>query len=895
MKKIKQKQNNLPRNPKNKNNLKKTTSIPDNNSTLLKFFKLKSTVNSIQTNEKKPLIKENFINLNEEMKNNNKDKKKNDINNFINDNDENKNKIDISNFVLFDENFTEELNKIFKDNFVDDFKQYLEDNFIHDMKEFFYPHDLKISRFTFNKFIQQIFNHFITKYLLNNYSELIYVSKQFISENSFNNNLSELELLSLKHNSNILLEYLPINLTESKLFYPELSSEIVKFIKNFKLNRYKRKQNYALILYRQNNDFTSYINKIKLICNQRGFNLLIKEDEVNKLMTFEKLKLINQNNIIGCLKEKNKKYLQIIDNLSNTSKWKKFINSLKYVNKFDEMDELIYKNQIKSQSTRNSTKSSKITSLSKNMNQINENLSQNLLTYIGHNNEIKKNINNINSNEYIISKRYQQNILAKFNKRKNLILFLDNFEDNEENIKYINQINGIIPNSKSPIIILTNNISLFKNLLIKENSNYLIHQIKNEGITQKENVIYMTFLIIYFNSFFPLVEFEKENLEKNQNMDTDNIEKEKEVENELDFEINIKDDENEKNNENYDYNLEKIKKEINKIFNETDLKNNHNKIFKSLLILSYIISLKNQYELDNILVYLKNLFQLIDKQLKNIQTKKDSISTLSLIQNIVLKEIEEYKLEDNENEKDISKLFENYEEDSFNDYEYGFINNLGEKDYENKIKNYGINKGIDYNKESYFYLNEFFYTNKYKKTFPHISNKEINERKIEDHKFFHNYYTQSNSIFNYNDIKRINMILVQIIYNERIKLEETSRFIGLRFSKRKIDKNFDIINEKINILNRIFRKCPSDLFTRYINAHNSKKYYIEFNIDNKKYYIPEKLNFYNYYEDYNLVEQIKSGQKIKFSEIQSDDEDEDDNDNDLNTDEESELNEEEEY
>ena len=32
--------------------------------------------------------------------------------------------------------------------------------------------------------------------------------------------------------------------------------------------------------------------------------------------------------------------------------------------------------------------------------------------------------------------------------------------------------------------------------------------------------------------------------------------------------------------------------------------------------------------------------------------------------------------------------------------------------------------------------------------------------------------------------------------------------------------------------------------------------------------------FYNYYEDYNLVEQIKSEQKIKYLEIQSDDEDE---------------------
>ena len=384
-------------------------------------------------------------------------------------------------------------------------------------------------------------------------------------------------------------------------------------------------------------------------------------------------------------------------------------------------------------------------------------------------------------------------------------------------------------------------------------------------------------------------------------MPIDDIEKEKDIENELDFVIHIKDDESEydiKNSENHDYNLEKIKKEINKIFNETDLKNNQNKIFKSLLILSYIISFKNQYELDNILVCLKNLFQLIDKELKNTQTKQNSLDILSLIQNFVLNEIEEYKIEDskiNKDEKDISTLYENCEEDSFFDYEYGYINKIGEKEYENKIKNFGINKGINYNKESYFCLNQFFYKNKFKKSINCISNKEIEERKTEDHKFFQNYYSQSNSYFNHNDLIKINMILIQIIYDKNIKSEEASRFIGLRVSKRKYNKNFDIIDEKINILNRIFRKCPSDLFIRYINAHNARNYYIKFNINDNKYYFPEKLIFYNYYEDYNLVEQIKSEQKIKYLEIQSDDEDEDDNDNDLNTDEESELNEEEEY
>ena len=37
---------------------------------------------------------------------------------------------------------------------------------------------------------------------------------------------------------------------------------------------------------------------------------------------------------------------------------------------------------------------------------------------------------------------------------------------------------------------------------------------------------------------------------------------------------------------------------------------------------------------------------------------------------------------------------------SFLDYEYGYIDKVGEKDYEFKLRNFGINKGIDYNKES---------------------------------------------------------------------------------------------------------------------------------------------------------------------------------------------------
>ena len=124
--------------------------------------------------------------------------------------------------------------------------------------------------------------------------------------------------------------------------------------------------------------------------------------------------------------------------------------------------------------------------------------------------------------------------------------------------------------------------------------------------------------------------------------------------------------------------------------------------------------------------------------------------------------------------------------------------------------------------------------------------------------------------------------------NESISLEDTSRFMGVRFSKRN-NKNNDIKNEKIVILNRIFRKCPLELFSKYINAHIGVNYYTEFIFDNKKYNLPEKLIFYNYYNDFYLLEKIQSEQKSKYAGIEDDDDDE----NDFICDEESELIEEE--
>ena len=76
------------------------------------------------------------------------------------------------------------------------------------------------------------------------------------------------------------------------------------------------------------------------------------------------------------------------------------------------------------------------------------------------------------------------------------------------------------------------------------------------------------------------------------------------------------------------------------------------------------------------------------------------------------------------------------------------------------------------------------------------------------------------------------------------------------------------------MLNKIFKKCNLDIFTNYINAHYGLKYFVEFVVDNKKYFIPEKILFYNYFNDYYLSDKIQC-ELIKYF---ADDEDEDDND-----------------
>ena len=444
------------------NTFKKTVSIEENNRTIDNFFKTSSIHKSTSIIQEIPNRRQVMKQLKHDKTDPIKDyrlsrynfyqskkKKKTKIKKFFKKKkEEDKQKMDVSKFILFGEKFSKEIKSILENNFLNNFKRYLNNTFPVDRNNIWPKQDLNILAEPFNKFIRKIFNHFITKFLLNTYPDLVYISQKYLVDQSKKNKYSELELLYYNNKPNIYLEYLPINNSESYLFYPELTIKIIKFINNFKKKKKKEKLPHGLILYRPNNDFVSYINKIRLICSQKGYNLLVKEDEINKLMEFEKLKLINQNYIIGSLKEKNKKYLEIIDNISSTEKWTNFLQENNIYNLIEKEEEKIFnsrkkrtksqniirnKNISKSQSTLNSTQTLTKKLLknksNKNNNKIDESATNTLLTFIGHGSseEIDDQENNEinNSRESIIAKNYQQNILEKFNKRKNVILFVD--------------------------------------------------------------------------------------------------------------------------------------------------------------------------------------------------------------------------------------------------------------------------------------------------------------------------------------------------------------------------------------------------------------------------------------------------------------------------------------
>ena len=903
---------------------KKNVSIRENNCTIFNFFKISSVHKSTSTpvvpdarqavtnsNKNKGNSEHNCFLSKFELDKSKQEKNTIILKNITKNTEEKDNKIDVSNFILFNENFSNEINNIFTNNFIRYFKRYLEDNFKNNNIKISCTKNLNISKNTFNKFIQQNFKYFIIKYLLNTYHDLIYVPEKYMMNQNKKNDLNEVDLLMYNDKPNIYLEYLPINLIECNLFYPDLCSYITKFLKNFRQKKRKKKPNSALLLYRPNSDFTAYITKINIICNQLGYRLLIREDEVNKLMNIDKLKEINQNYIIGSLQDKNLKYLKILDNISITEKWTNFLESNNIqiipskeikINKNKQYCKNQGKNKIQTTIDMTQILSNKII-LEKDNKEKNDEiniLSRKILTFIGHSNSnympTQEN-EKYTSKEYKIFQNYQQNILEKYNKRRNVILFVDNFEKNEENIRYINQINTIIPTSKSPIIILTNNLSMFIDNLTIGNTNlhtrYIYKQIENEGIKQKENIIYMVFLIIYFTVFFPKELSENRKEENNKiNKKPNRDEKiEKNEEKELDIVIQINNSELNSSIDNWEYKnyyLEKIKNTINNIFINNKLNHYNNELYTSIITISNIISMINDYEIDNILVYLKNFFELINYKIQKLNIKQKII----LLQKAVLSDIEKYEIRYYYDE-DISKISDIYDNNSFLDYEYGSINNIAENKYEEKLRNFGINKGIDYNKESYFYTNEHCYNYKNSNNYNYISNNEIEERIIEDHKFFQNYYNFTNTILNHSVISKLNMILCQIIINERISIEDTSRFIGTRYSKRNnnyhhqhnfnLNNNNLIMNEKISLLNKLFRKCPLESFTRYINAHIGYNYYTEFIMDDKKYFIPDKLLFYNYYNDYYLMEQIQSEHMNKYNE--NEEEEDDFGNNDLSEDE----------
>ena len=579
--------NNKIQNTLNKNNATnlsstvKKNATDANNTSILKYFfitedKIKQPVPSnsrqqVQTNKvkqkyKDPRLSKFKFSYTKKDKNSQSNGSSNKIIKSLSQSIEQNIKIDVSKYVLFSEKFSNAISLILSHNFLNRFRRFLNEELSKNQNQ------EKGAIKNFNNFIQNNFSIFITKYFLNIYNNLLYVPRIYIT-NKKANNINHLGLLSRTNKTNITLDFFsPINLNEANLFFPSLCSCLSDFIKQFKNIKKKNKKKQktknnkncknfkSLVLYRPNEDFRFFISKIELICNAFGYELLIREDDENKIMNFDKLKEIRQNKIISSLKEKSIKYLELMRHISNDDKWKKFINdnfkfnSIK--NKNDTTDIDVNQDNFEENNIELIDDEEEEEKLS-----LASNSSRCSITFLGH--DIRDNISNSQDSWKIgtrIFENFRQNILNKFDKRRNnIIIFVDPFYPNEEiNSKYIASISSMVPNSKSPIIILTNNLSLFTEKSQGFLSNFTFHYLENEGINQKENIIYTTLLIIYFLLFIP----------------------------------KLNEDDTEK------FSLELIKDEIEKIY--TNPKKNQEfskfKIFETLYKISHIITIINDYE-----------------------------------------------------------------------------------------------------------------------------------------------------------------------------------------------------------------------------------------------------------------------------------------------------------
>ena len=684
--------------------------------------------------------------------------------------------INSSIYNFFNENDINCISQLFKETIIKQFKLTYDNVLTNNLYPFFNHSSIK-----YDKYIQMFFDNIIVKYILNTYDNLIYVPKCFMINqiDNINNKKHVLKLIGgYNETKKIKLLYEPINIEESKSVYPELTNHIIQYINKFKLNLRKRnKLQNALVLYKPGNDFIESVNIIEVICNDLGYQIIkLDELESQKYNKLNKIEEATKSKRLWTIDEDILSKLNIIEHTykNNKTKWVSYIKKLN------------------------------LTSLADNKEKNNDldinNVSNISSQYVPMNDDNNGN----NSVEYNAFKNFQNNINDITMNKRTLILIRDSFTPNDENNKeYLRSIISKIPKTKCPIIILTNNLSIFYTISPPFNiCTFSFYKITNESYTNNSIIIYLISFVIYLHIYIK-----------------------PSISNDIDI----------------------IIQEIDKHNKELQLENNDNNVYETIVKISFALCLKNSFNLDKILLELSFLLRKESKVLE----PNDKVNNIkrNVCDNLINEEI--YDNFDLNINNELQQLCDNYNEESYYDYEKGKTTQIINKRFKYLLK-FKRKTTEDMNIEmlNYQQHSQSNYTLP-----PYILDDVKYKERLYGMKCFYHMCLSHNTWLTKEAVYEYNCLILFLL--EKLSYEQIMNLFHLRRTRRNQHLGNDNENcSKINIIHKLFKYSTDDLFNAFLNSFNDDKLYIKSGINNKTKIVNEEYMI-GFYKCNILYEKIK--------------------------------------
>lgn len=720
-------------------------------------------------------------------------------------------KVDIDKVNFFNEEHVKSLAAIVNKDIIEDLKSSYQEMLTENIeKEKVFPF-LSYEEKTLNNFITISVNNFITKSLLMLYDDLYYIPKSYLLGQASEDDKKNVKLISgFDERKKIEFMYYPINNEEAKFYYPDLVSTITNYIKKFQKKPKKRKmiQNQtALVLY-QKEDYMNNIKKIEMICDDLGYQIIRLDEEANKAVKLNKASEATKSKRISSLPEELKNKINIIEYLTlqkDNYKWKKYIEENDIHVPEKSSTEIVI--DLENNDTQISTQQNTITNL----------LNINLISKANHSNN--PNIDK-NTNEYKIFENFQNNLFDISLNKKTLILITDTFTPvDDDNRNYLSSIISKIPSTKCPIIILTNNLSIFTSISPPSNIyHFSFYKIEDEGKNHKLIIIFTIALILYFHLY---VQYSKSN------------------------------DINE---------IIKVIKENSEIIR---LRMRNCKGNDRLIKAAVHIAIEKDYNFEKIMIYLSNI---IKQEKINEKDWDDKIEELerSIRGN---EDIEE------DSQLDYGTIYDiNNEIGSINESleiisTFDMITGKAESkvnQYHNNLLKKKINSSLPMNLENYFiktnlipidiktnsevYLIDIIKSKKfplYKETISH---------RTKENKDFYYLYMNDHYFISNNTMQIYNSLLLSIMND--ISYEELVILANKRRTRRSQSNN------KLNIICYLFSKSTTEQVERFLSSFNIKEIFYEYP---RNHYTPVSNKIIHYFDDFHFFDLVVSNQKNNYT------------------------------